>query len=383
MNVIEPIFNMDKVRLILFLYLVVANCGYTQQNLRTYYVEISKAEDCIISDKYEEAAIHYKKAIDNKDFGFERDLKNAIFCEIQTGYPNRANCQKYSTQLAKHYGINIAWYYKDFPEVDTTIFSNQNAHKNYINYIFLHDTIRKMEEKDQLYRRNDTLYDTDLRETYPKAFENINKKIRMTDSLNIAQFKQLIKKYDMFDERVISFDELSTLFNHWFLIFPHEQDYFLPLMRQAVEKGVMDAYNYEYACDINYWRTHTENPTFSPMGGTFLTIYNVKGNKRPKDIKYIAFSYYNANNPVHKKWFMEVNRKRANIFLDNAETSAIRNLKLFFKFIIREDYARIFEYRSISLKADDGIFLLKEALRKNPKLKYYTNLDTIEYDIED
>lgn len=63
--------------------------------------------------------------------------------------------------------------------------------------------------------------------------------------------------------------------------------------------------------------------------------------------------------------------------------SAIRNLKLFFKFIVREDYARIFEYRSISLKVGDGIFLLKEALRKNPKLKYYTNLDTIECDIED
>lgn len=197
---------MDKVRLILFLYLVVANCVYTQQNLRTYYSEIWQAEDCIISDRYKEAAIHYKKAIDSKDFGFERDLKNAIFSEIQTGYPNRENCQKYSAQLAKHYGINIAWYYKDFPEVDTTIFSNQNARKNYINYAFLVDTIRKMEEEDQVYRRNDTLYDKALRENYPKAFENINKKIRMTDSLNIAKFKQLIKKYDMFDERVIAFD---------------------------------------------------------------------------------------------------------------------------------------------------------------------------------
>lgn len=373
---------MDRVKIIVFLYLVVANSVYTQQDLRTYYTEISKAEDCIISDRYEDAAIHYKKAIYSKDFGFSRDLKNAIFSEIRTGHPNPVNCKKYSAQLVKHYGISIAWYYKDISEVDTAIFSNQSVSKNYIDYTFLLDTIRKMEEFDQIYRRNDTLYDIALKENYPTAFENINKKIRMMDSLNITKFKQLIKKYDMFDERVISFDEIATLFNHWFLIFPHEQDYFLPLMRQAVEKGVMDAYNYEYACDISYWRTHTENPTFSPMGGTFMTIYNVKGNK-PKDIKYVAFSYYDDNNPVHKKWFVEVNRKRADIFLDNVEMSAIRSLKLFFKFVGREDYVRIFEYRPILLLKGDGVSLLREAMRKNPQLKYYTNLDTIKCDIED
>ena len=76
---------MDRVKIIVFLYLVVANSVYTQQDLRTYYTEISKAEDCIISDRYEDAAIHYKKAIYSKDFGFSRDLKNAIFSEIRTG----------------------------------------------------------------------------------------------------------------------------------------------------------------------------------------------------------------------------------------------------------------------------------------------------------
>ncbi|MDR0829079.1 MAG: hypothetical protein LBN95_03080 [Prevotellaceae bacterium] len=354
---------MRKKLFILIIILLVCETTKAQQKLRVYYSEIAKAENCVIQNDYKSAAKHYSKAFENKDFGFKRDLWNASYSEIMSGSPNQKNCMFYAEQIAKNYGNDIAWYWKNIENVDTIVFRYDKTLERKDNY-FLVDSIRKMIDEDQSLRRTGNA-------DY----------IRQADSINILEFKQLMLTYNMFDERVIDFDELNTLFNHWFLNFPDEQEFFLPLMKKAVFEGFMNAKNYADMEDIRFWRT--EDSFMSPYGTKYLSIFrtNYKDRRKTDEIKYIAFSYFDKTNKQHKQWLKTTNKQRKIIYLIDVKTSAIRELKLFLQFNQETDFAkrRLFNYLPISMiMYENWQEEFENELYKNNKLQYFTNDNDID-----
>lgn len=322
------------------LILVGSLCAAAQKNvdnLGKYYSNIWQAERYMLKEDYKKAAAHYKKAFRYKAWVFRDDYHNAKYCYRHAGMADSA--------------------YLDTKYID-----------KYSEWLDIIEDINNADRRD---RHNDTLYDKSLRIDVA-AVNRISERIAYQDSINLIRFKELMTKVDVFDEHIIPYDNISNLFNHWFLKDSTEMDFFLPIALKAVYKGTFHPLSYVDMASIRSWRLNPTG-TISDYGMNYLTIYR-KGTKNCGDsCVYLAFSY-NQNN---EQWLHEVNKRRRTIFLEDIELQAITDFLLWTKWYANS--SKINPQHNIMarpqfiypLNADKFDILLKKLLEKTPNLDYY------------
>jgi hypothetical protein len=337
--------------------IILINIGIIQaqkQDLKKYYQEVAKAENCLINNNYAKAVKHYKKAFQNKDWVFIDDLFNAVFCEVKTGKPTKENCQ-YFSQLAQG-RMNFRYFYSDFENVDTNLFVKFIKTTDSLSYVS--DFLSEIKEADQKVRKN---------------YDNLNMtQIRTTDSLNIIKFKEFMKTTDLFDDKIISIKYLNYLFIHWFTAFPGEQNYFIPLMVEAVKTGKMNANDFVYTADAGFWRKNPQD-AFSPYGTSILTIYSTC-NKQPENSTdtLLAMFRFDVKSKITKQYIKEINVKRKEVFLDDCKKSSIRNFNLWLKKMGNKEYRPLIRARSQSVFCTNKeIDILAETKLTIPNLQYF------------
>lgn len=307
--------NCKKTLLTVFFLVFFINLSAQQkQNLKKYYKNVFVAEKLLLDKNFSKAAKHYQIAFENKDFAFESDLINALYCEIQSGLPNKTNTLQYTEQL-KRFGISMEVNYKKLPNYTSILF--------YISGINLsYDTVIKKEieflrKRDEKYRHN--YNPNDLQQVL---------NVRESDSLNIIDFKKLMQKISVFDEKIVRFGDYDIFFNHWSQSFPDEYDKIISKMLEAVYSGTLDARHYVKAFDVKQVRKDFKG-IFTEYGTNFFYVLcNSDINSQPQGNNMYAFSPYNNKNKEHKKWLKQTDKKRKKIFLDKTINSSINSFKL-------------------------------------------------------
>jgi hypothetical protein len=315
---------------------------------------VATAEKCIIEDKYDEAAKNYRKAFKNKDFMFDSDLINAIYCEIMSKNPSKEYCRLYSEQ----YGYDLYEYYKDFKNVDSTFFVKPVRQKFDASLLA---KIRQMGERDQSHRMKYNPKDT---------LQNMQ--MLYDDFYNFKIFSKLLDSVNLFDERIMRFDEISIFFNHWSINSFSVTD-FLPKMQKAIDEGVMDARNFASDIgDILFWRKDAKNP-FSPYGTSMLTIYNLScENRDASQSRFLAFFNFDKNDKATKKKIKEIDKKRKSIYLGGAEESNIMRFKFWIKIYTNQNLFEYLQPTAISdICSNNAKNILDKKLSENPNFDYY------------
>lgn len=346
--------NKNIVVLVIFAF-IFSFYANAKQNLRIYYKYVAAAENCIIEDDYDNAAKYYRKAFVNKDFIFENDLLNAIYCEVKSKNPSKEYCQIYSAQS----GYDLYKKFKDFDGIDSTFFVKNIKQSDYTQ---IREQIRKMRELDQKYRKNYNPKDT------MQSMQLFN-----ADLTNFVQFSILLDSINLFDERIINFDEIAVFFNHWSVNYLSISD-FLPKMLQSINEGVMDARKFAADVgDILFWRKNPESP-FSPYGTQLLTIYRATcGENDISKSKYIAFFNFNSNDKEVKKKIKEIDKKRESIFLGSAFESNLNDFKLWLKCCgySYDNLGYLYPQPQQLVCEKNAEEILNKELLKNPNLLYY------------
>lgn len=133
-------------------------------------------------------------------------------------------------------------------------------------------------------------------------------------------------KVNVFDESLIPYEYISTLFNHWFMLDSTQMDYFLPIAMEAVKKGTLHPLNYVDMATIRGWRLNPEG-TPSGYGLDYLTVYS-RGEEPCADSCIFLAIPYNQND---EEWLKGVNEMRKEIFLEDAHSTAIKDFLLWQK----------------------------------------------------
>jgi hypothetical protein len=317
---------------------------------------VAVAEDFLSQDKYDEAAKNYRKAFKSKDFMFDFDLQNATYCEVMSKKPSKAQCLLYSAQ----YGYNVYTKYKDFKNIDSTFFANYKKTQHLDNKIL--QEIRQMLDKDKQYRTNYNPKDTLM-----------GMQMLSADRTNFIHFKNMLDTVNLFDERVISFDEISIFINHWSVNSLSVAD-FLPLMQKSIDEGVMDARNFASDVgDVLAWRANPRNP-FHPYGTKLLSIYQTTCEERDMSKrKYIAFFNFDKNDKEVKKKLKEIDKKRKAIYLGGVYESNIRDFKFWLKvYAYNQDlWEYLFAHPQALMCSTKGKETLEKQLELYPDLNYY------------
>ena len=312
-----------------------------KQNLKKYYKYMADAENFIMAEQYDKAVISYQNAFKNKDFPFGDDLENAVFCESKLQKPSIERCKYYIEN-----GVSKGWL-KNVLKMDTTLLSDFIFRTSYMYEIG--DTISKMVERDQFARKVE--HSTMLK----------------VDSTNIAAYKELLKTVDLLDERIVTYSlgDLGTLFIHW-LDNKDFRAFITPLMLKAVQDGRYDARLFAKQMDYAIFRDNDFSGNFLQYGTQLLKIFELEEDrsKPMKERKYFAYFNFNKNNPNDVKTIREIDKNRAEIYLDGIIECAVREFKLHFTTILRVPAI------SISGRKKD-LSLLQKEIDKNPNLIYY------------
>jgi hypothetical protein len=330
-------FKQMKMLLILLSSFIFQVSVEAKQNLRLYYSNVFKAEKCLVEKEYSKAANYYKKAFKHKNWAFNDDYYNAKYC------------------------------YKKANRIDTAYLESKHVEALDWNAT---EIIRNIQGEDQRVRQNDTLYDRELRKD-TIILSKIIKTMLDTDSLNFVRFKKLMETVNVFDERLINYDEISNFFNHWFLELPYLQDYFLPIALKAVYEGTLQPYHYVDMASIKAWRENPEG-TISDYGMNYLTIYRRGTENCNTNCKFLVFSY----NQENKEWIEKVNENRHKIYLNDVVEQTITD------FLLWESRYNQFDENSVDYFYARPQFIypvpeyyfkevLEQELKKNPKLNYY------------
>ena len=332
-----------------------------KQNLKKYYSNVFKAEQCLLDKDYKKAAKHYETAFKNKDWAFEMDLINAVYCEVMSGNQSVKNCNNYAKRYAEYYGGGFCGSYSLFtPETDILLF-NCNINDS-IKLVTREKTknisleIEKIRNRDQQIRIGQNKNNSPEKDTlsfYKELY-------------NVYEFKTLMQTVNVFDERLVSYSDISIFFNHWFMVFEWEQDYFLSITLKAVHNGTFDARNFVDMADILSWRTDW-NKTNSPYGSHYFSVFQEDNTNR-----YFVYSPLDKGTKESKAFLKILDKKRKSIYLDGVEKSAINNFKLWLLWHSL-DYQGV-QARplyKVRLNEDDFKQEIQNALKKNPKLNYY------------
>ena len=341
--------------LILFVVLLFSTTVFAQQNLKNYYKYVAVAENFIMSEQYDSAVIYYENAFKNKDFPFGDDLENAAFCESKLPQPSLERCKYYIEK-----GIS-KWYLKKKLEMDTTLMSNFVSEDLFVPEIY--DTVRGMRNRDQFARIVEY-------STMPKV-----------DSANIAIYKELLKTFDLLDERIVrhSLGDLGLLFIHW-LDYTDFRAFITPLMLKAVQDGRYDARLFAKQMDYAIYRDNDMNGSFLQYGTHLLKIFIWGEEDDPskpykeimKERKHFAYFDFNKKNRNDIKKIKEINKRRAEIYLDGIIESRIRE---FYLCVFRAEKYDIPYRLNITTLFFDGrekdLSILQKEIDKNPNLIYY------------
>ena len=299
---------------ILLLVFFVNLSAQQKQNLKKYYKNVFIAEKLLLDKNYLKAAKHYEIAFKNKDWAFQCDLSNALYCEIMSKSPAKNNTQKYTKQLKK-IGISSEKRYNKLQNYDESLFFLDYIPVSYNDSV--KEILAKMKELDQKHRHNINI----------DSIEQILN-IRISDSLNIIEFKKIIEKINIFDERIVRFGDYDVFFNHWSQSFPDEYNKIALKALNAVKTGTLDARNYaKNVADIIQVRANFTN-NFTQYGTNFFIILYEKDsdNSNWQNLKannFFAFSKFDKKNKEHKKWLKQTDKKRKKIFLDKTVESSI------------------------------------------------------------
>lgn len=296
---------------ILFCFSINVQAG---QNLREYYKQIAMAENYILAENYDKAAIHYREAFKNKDFAFQYDLINASICEAKSSNPSREACLSYALQIAKLRGKTT--FHEALEEIGKSQLFKLDDSIVVQSYVDkeLAQIISDMFDKDQGIRQE-------------KVSGHIA--IHKVDSLNMIQFRELIKSKKVLDERICpATNELKTLFIHWFRY--HDFfDFYNPVLLQAVHEGTFDARIYARLIDFKYmWLKNSPYSTHGVYGSHFFTINKENCTNGYLNCKYYVFSTFNRNNPEEVKLLNDIDASRAEIYLGKTITDKVRDFKM-------------------------------------------------------
>jgi hypothetical protein len=333
--------------------IVIFNVLYlsAKQNLQAYYKCVATAENFIMSEKYDSAAIYYENAFKNKDFPFGWDLTNAAFCESKLPQPSFERCKYYIEN-----GIS-KWYLKKKLEMDTTLFKDIVLVTYFKKELF--DTIREMLNQDQLYRSS-----TDRQE------------MRNIDLQNIEIYKELLKTTDMLNERIARscLGDLGTLFTHW-LDYPDFRKFIQPKMLKAVLDGRYDARLFAEQMDYAIYRDNGfgGNTLLSPYGTYLLNLFVFDADQNDyENYKYFAYFDFDKDNKKEIKAIKNINKNREKIYLGEIVESAIRGFNLFVFRAAKYEIPYPFNAPAICIqKYIEGKSFLYEKIEQQPNLIYY------------
>jgi len=320
------------------------SCVFAQkEDIRKYYKYANKAELSICDGKYAKASRFYDKAFKHKTYPFDRDLINALLCEIYSDLNNNEKILDYTYKLAIK-SFNVKERIKDLEQiVDSAL---------YKNIIIITDTTPSKLNVDllQAFDILDSLDQTPRRKCRTYQPECIGD-ILINDSLNLLTIDSLYNVYGSINEENIGSIEMDNTF---FLILMHNFQWlkhpFQEKLLSEVIEGKIDARLFAQLEDMYLTYKNTENRVYKY--GTDLhfmineTLFfnnhnNKQINKNRKSIylesinilvKKCIFSYI-----YDKKGFHIVDRRYYDFGSDNdGKAKFIERMKMEY-IIIKED----------------------------------------------
>lgn len=347
--------------------LVLTNITYSQNSLKNYYDNVLLAENYIVQEKFDSAVYHYDIAFENKKHPFDCDVENALFSISRL--PN------FSVEKSKSY-IELLSYQisKDHLKklnIDTNLTTYSINMIDEKTRMIVYDSINQMIKIDQEARKSS------------KIGEEYWNNLDIIDSQNIRRFKELLKQYDLLDDRLILYNkyDISLLFNHW-LGDKDFRQYIYPLMLKAVKNGKMDARYYSEIVDyFNYRSNATYSPDYDTMS---LKIYFTNNNKLLLDSVYNGyissvkssksyFAYFDfSDRGSQNNIINNINQNRSAIYLGDILKYMATTLKLYIYRLSNSDFVEIINSRSIYISGfEPNMDLLKDKIAKNENLIYY------------
>lgn len=250
-----------------------------------YYKYIHKAEKFIIRNRFDKAAKNYQKAFNFIENPFQRDLSNAIRCEVIAG-GNKETVMKYIWQKVRKTGITervlsdtslqkLPYWEEIIMMLDTTKPVYDTAINQYMKFI---------QANDQDYRsRCKKKYNGNAYNEF--TIDSIGK----IDSINYYRLVDLCAEYGHLTEELTG--------NQWgvvnlILMHNRKKPELYMILYKSVLAGKISAVNYSYILNDSEYRISDK---FKPRdenvwqlnSGTFLSLKNDKKDKKLKN-KYRA-----------------------------------------------------------------------------------------------
>ena len=346
---------------------VVSANGETAQVLRKYYAMRDAAVDSLMAEKFDSAAAIFRQAFRHKKHPFERDVKNALFCELKSGAPDTAACRRYFAELGE-----LKYYYKAYARagIDTLLMAQLGSHlpKNTcppdeVAHLKIFEMNKRSQEALKAYQRHS------LPDSKADSLETlkVKKTLYAVDSINILEMKELVKTVDVFDERIVSHGEFFSLLGSWSgdeSVF----DFFEPHLRQAVLDGRMSAFDY-----AGYMDTQGHSGAKGSYDSHRLNICTTSSpNRISNETKYVAYANFNSKSIDDVQRQREVDRRREAIYLSPAIESGIREFKLW-QYVQRHDYWQVLRAEPISItcSVDEGRKAIQKMLDEGIPVIYY------------
>ncbi|MDR1342494.1 MAG: hypothetical protein LBK18_04455 [Prevotellaceae bacterium] len=301
------------------------------RDLRTYYKLVSVAEDYIIREQYDSAAIRYREAFAYKANPFFEDLHNALLCEAKSAQPSIAAAKDYCKRL-KELGYNLR--YAGFTDIEVnasvlSVIMDTTVVAGSLNKAAI-EVIRDMVRSDQAIREhcrqvnNGKIYSGTCWDT-----------IKMVDSANIVRLKNLAQSVNIFDEKVVGWNIMSSdiylLFRHSIYGDSSIMPFFEPLMLQAVHEGALNARNFAETMDMRPPQNTDSSMSDYGYGTTMLSVFRDCSNGRnfSEQGKTVALLNFDGGNAEHVRRLQEADKRRDSIYLTPAVESRIRDFRLF------------------------------------------------------